>query len=217
MTKPDPEWVSSWQSLIKCGLHHGDGILPLLSDCPHHFAASALMRQFVESTQCDALLMIDDDMVFHKDAANHLRASAAQSDADIVSALYCSRHGKHHPLISRISTEKPGQFEFFSPEPGAHLIPVAFCGFGFTLISRRIIERMIRAHGHPLVIWPQEIVGEDVCFCRRAVALGATCAVDATLSVGHRAVVTVTWNTERAAAEYSTTISSAFVRLAEEA
>jgi len=207
--------VASWQGLIKRGLQAGDKILPPMQDVPHHFGASAIMLQFLRDTDCDALLLVDDDMVFDHDAAAKLRASAAGGKWDIVSALYCSRHGKHFPILSRCG-KKPGHYEYLRPEPGAHVVPTGFCGFGFTLISRRILKRMERATGHPLVTWPAEIAGEDVNFCRRAVALGATCAVDASVSVGHRAVVTVRWNTEQATAEYSTHVSSAFIRLAQE-
>ena len=212
VAKPDSCWLASWQALIKRGLHAGDKILPFVADVPHHFAASALMRQFLEDTTCDALLLIDDDMVFEHDAADRLRARAASSSFDIVSALYCSRHGKHHPLVARCAAEHE-RYEFFTPQ-GTDLIEVAFCGFGFTMISRDIIKRLHAVDGHPLVRWPNAIVGEDVDFCRRAIALGARCAVDPTLSVGHRAVVTVTWSMEHSHAEYSTHASESFRRLA---
>lgn len=198
--------------MVKRGLHAGDKILPFVADVPHHFAASALMRQFLEDTTCDALLLIDDDMVFEHDAPARLRERAAASPFDIVSGLYCSRHGKHHPLVSLLDAP-PGMFKFVIPE-GNDMIEVAFCGFGFTLISRDIIGRMVKADGHPLVYWPRQIAGEDVDFCRRAIAQGARCAVDPTLSVGHRAVVTVTWNMEHSRPDYSTHVSESFRRLA---
>jgi hypothetical protein len=203
VSKPDPIWVQCWTHLVMSAID-GDKVLPISYDLPHHFAAAALAHDFIERTACDWLLLVDDDMDFPRDALERMRCNQANAGFDVISALYCTRHGDHGaiPRPSEISV--------------GGTVGVEHCGFGFTLISRRCIQDVQRSTpvGELLFRWPAHIVGEDVDFCRRARALGMRIGVDTTVPVGHRAIVTVTWDMTNSEPTYATRMSATWVKLA---
>jgi hypothetical protein len=203
VSKPDPIWVQCWTHLVMSAID-GDKVLPISYDLPHHFAAATLVHDFMTRTDCDTLLLVDDDMDFPRDSLERLRGNPANMAFDILSALYCTRHGDHGALPRPADIAAGGT------------VDVEHCGFGFTLIRRRAILAMggNTTPGELMFRWPAQIVGEDVDFCRRARALGMRIGVDTTVPVGHRAIVTVTWDMTNSEPTYATRMSATWVKLA---
>lgn len=202
--KPDPRWVQCWTHLVMSA-GEGDKILPLACDLPHHFAASTLMNDFLTRTDCDTLLLVDDDMDFSADDLSSLRDHDRNWAYSILSALYCSRHGSHEPIPTRDTIAAGGT------------VDAPHVGFGFTLIRRACVEHIFAAtmEGELPVRWSPKIIGEDVDFCRRAIGLGHRVGVDTTVPVGHRSVVTVTWDASENEPAYRTNVSNSWLKLAQ--
>ena len=196
LTHPESSFVGCMLRLLHDGLRDDDVLLEPVIRAPSHWAASTLMKRFLASG-CDTLLLVDDDMTFPPDLLETMRDNPENWRYDIVSALATQRIPPPRALVMR----KGRQPELPDALNGLYYnllveevipyetLPVDATGFAFTLIRRRVIERMTDEKWGPnhthYVLWGESGEGEDVNFCRRAGSHGFRIAVDAGAHVGH--------------------------------
>ena len=197
----DPVFFQSWTKLVSRpnGIRLRDVVLEPTIDMPHHHAANIIAHSFLEYTECDTLLMIDDDMVFTVEDVDAFRDNPMNWPFDIVQALCVSRKEPHQPIYLFPSETIPNACVPFKPDPGDDTHVVAFVGMAFTLIRREVFEDL-RADdpGDFFFNWGQDGTGEDVFFCRRAQAIGKVCAVDSTLPIGHQCTSATSYDVDTA-------------------
>ena len=167
---PEPATFIDWTGLVTRGLDPGDTVLMPRAHMPAHWAADALVRDFLR-TDKDSLLMIDDDMTFAPDALAKLRHNEKNWDYDIAFAFCTWRTEPPKPVIYRLVDEQP-------PEPmsrqGEYYIPVVnfqdgelvepdAVGLAFTLIRRHVFEAMIdHDYGPVWQYWFESLSRRDI-------------------------------------------------------
>jgi GT2 family glycosyltransferase len=202
---PDPQFVGSLAALMHSGLREGDEFIKPVAGVPSHYAATYLMRRFL-ATDCDTLLLLDDDMVFNPDTLEKMRDKQENWEYDIISAFTTQRVQPPRGIVLRLGEQPP----FPDSENGVYYdmlvdevqsgatMGVDAVGFAFTLVRRSVLEAIVAAEGLPVshthfVEWGSGGIGEDVNFCRRAGSLGARIAVDVDAHVGHVGSVHYGW------------------------
>jgi len=192
--KPDPLFFLSWTTLLCAGtdnggLRPGDRVLVPSVEMPHQWAANTLVWQFLNRTDCDTLMMFDDDMEFQPAHVAALRDHAENWDFGMVQALCCCRKPPHVPLMI-VPTPDGGTVEQ-APDKDTKTAEVAFAGLAFTLIRREVFDAVqanLEAPGLYFA-WGNDGLGEDVTFCQAAQRAGYKVGVDARVAIGHRATV----------------------------
>jgi hypothetical protein len=201
----DGQFVGSLAALMHAGLREGDEFIQPVVGVPSHYAATHLMRRFL-ATDCDTLLLIDDDMVFNPGTLGEMRDKEENWEYDIVSAFTTQRVQPPRGIVLRLGEQPP----FPDSENGLYYdmlvddvragatMGVDATGLAFTLIRRSVLEAFVSAGGSPpshthFVEWGRGGEGEDVNFCRRAGSLGAKIAVDVAAHVGHVGAVHYGW------------------------
>lgn len=186
---PDAAFFVSWTRLLTGGIRAGDVVLDPAVGMPHAPACNALVQRFLE-TPADALLFIDDDMVFTPASLETLRRT--ESDHGILSALYTTRRPPVRPIVLH---KTPTGYAPRKPQDCHGLVTCDVVGLGFTLISRPVIEAAADAQGPDGVFTWDNTLGEDGTFCVNARNLGHSVGVNCDVIVGHRVTYTATWST----------------------
>jgi len=201
---PEAQSFAAITALAHQGMRPGDEWLYPSIHAPTHFAATNLIRSFLQ-THCDSLLLIDDDMVFNPDTLHKMRDNKANWRYDIVSAFATQRVQPPRAIVLR-KGEQPshpdstnGTYYSMLVDEVANgtVMQVDATGLAFTLIRREVIEALTNADGPQFthyVTWGQNGEGEDVNFCRRAGSLGFTTAVDVSCHVGHIGANVTGWD-----------------------
>ncbi len=195
LNKIEPAFFQCWTGLVVSGLDPGDQVLRPSYDMAAHKAANFLARQFLLS-DCDTLLMVDDDMVFAPDALSALRTAEQVGQFDIVSALSTTRTYPPQLILKRLLdgqldyplSEQGQVFEAITDFERGKYVEVDVVGLAFTLIGREVFEGMVK-HDRPELTYffryEQGLETEDISFCRDARELGFKLAVDTAVEVGH--------------------------------
>lgn len=192
---PEALSVGSLMRMVHEGLREGDVLLDPSYGTPAHFAATNLMRSFLQ-TDCDSLLLIDDDMVFNSDLLEKMRSNEENWRYGIVSALATQRVQPPRALVLRRGAQPSypdstnGTFYgmLVDEVESGTVMEVDGTGMAFTLIRREVIEAMTGEKGPQFthyVQWGQGGEGEDIRFCREAGSLGYRTAVDCSCHIGH--------------------------------
>ncbi|MBU0706701.1 hypothetical protein KJ662_05615 [Patescibacteria group bacterium] len=212
----DPVFVKSYLNLALGGLRDGDKVLPPAIELPHHWAANVVAREFLTKTECDTLLMLDDDMTFGGDALERLRSNADSYPYGMVQGLCCSAKAGHGPLLL---AEAGDYYSPMRPEPGDGVVEVGMVGLAFTLIRRSTFQSVAdnKQAAELFFAWGSTGTGEDAWFCKAARRAGIRFAVDCKVSIGHRVPVNVTWDAEKDTAGYHTYRNSPFLELLSDA
>jgi hypothetical protein len=201
---PEAAFFAAWTGLVVEGLCDGDIVLAPSAYSPAHWASDFLARQFLKS-ECDTLLMIDDDMDFPPDALGRLRANEASFGYDIVFALCTTRELPPVPVLLRLAEEQPGsgaveKFDRVTRFYLGRVIPVDTVGLAFTLIRRRVFERMMETSLTSTSIddacfftYGPGRETDDAPFCRTARRLGFALAVDTAVHIDHIAAIPLGW------------------------
>lgn len=166
----------------------------LIYEARHTLAMRALNEGF------DRVLWLDSDMSFEPDLLERLSADLDQG-LDFVCGLYFTRKNPVQPCVYKIchpTPNKKGEMlptaESFQEIPDS-LFEIEGCGFGAAMMT----VDLIRSAG-PLPFFPAEGYGEDLTFCRKARAAGATLWCDGRIKVGHIGTSVInesTWNKAR--------------------
>ena len=141
----------------------------------------------------DRLVIWEHDMIVPDQALNPCPA-AYPSDHDVVGSLYFQHSPPHAPMAYMrvgeygFSTIAPASVQHMVDNPA--LYPVDAVGFGFTAISRRLLEEWDKSvrmfHSDPAVD-----LGHDLWFCLKAKEQGFTVAVDSGMACGHLSTLSV--------------------------
>jgi len=182
---PAPEFLACWTRLIRNGLASGDDVLEPAMRLPTVPASNLLVRRFLSST-CDSLLVMDDDMVFEPDALRRLRAGG--SEYGVYGVLYASRRLPHNPIVFRSANTALN----YTDDLGGN-IDVEFCGMGFTLIRRAVIEKLQAGYmSGDVFSWGK--LAEDGALCAAARHCGFRVGVNSDISIGHISADPVYWD-----------------------
>lgn len=189
------EFFNSWSWLITGGLRRGDGVLlPNMKRVFAHFAANNIVRAFLKE-DFDSLLFIDDDMVFEIDALSRMRDNKENWKYDIVGGFYTSRQRPTRPQVYRWSEKQKKDAPYYgwtyemqhNWEPG-DVVEVDAVGLGFTLIRRRVFEKLLGNRDADRYAWflmAQTSVTEDFHFSFLAREKGFRMAIDTGIHLGH--------------------------------
>ena len=127
------------------------------------------------------VLWIDADMVFDR----HLYDDLKMCGKDIVCGWFISRH---YPYVSCL-------FRSIDPVERINDVPaeafrVKACGFGCVLTKTEVLKQIKGTHGGRCFL-PDQKLGEDVAFCKRADDCGFEIWCEPTARVGHVGAVTI--------------------------
>ena len=208
----DPVTLKCWTRLIAAELREGDKVIPPAVELPHHWAANLLAHLFLTETDCDTLLMIDDDMTWQPGTLAAMRDNRDNWTCGIVQGLCCSRKSGHGPLLL---AENGAYYSPIMPEAGDGTLEVGMVGLAFTLI-RRSAFKAVEAQRRPgcmFFAWGSGGTGEDAWFCKLARKGGVRIGVDTTATIGHRVPIAVHWDLEKQSPGYHTYRNQPFLDL----
>lgn len=189
---PKAEFVQSLLALMRDGLRDGDKVLDPVVRWNVVSALRMVFERFLAS-DCDSLLILEDDVVFRPTDLDNLRA--AGSGYGILSALYPARRWPFNPQIFRSVLRSKN---YVTELKG--LVNVEAVAFGFCLMRRATIEAVAARNKSRVSRWGA--VDECFSFCEDARILGFKIAVNTEVSVGHVVPATpVYWNAAENKAE----------------
>lgn len=190
---PEALFFASWTGLIAGGTRQDDAILAPTIHTPAHWASDSLARSLLKS-DCDSLLMIDDDMSFEPDALERLRTNPANQGYDVVMALCTSKELPPRPIVVSLVD---GVFKTNHDFQDGDVVPVDMVGLAFTLIRRRVFEAMLGESAPEQGFFFSYGPGresDDVPFCRRVRELGFRMAVDTAVKIDHIGAFAYGWH-----------------------
>ena len=203
-----PLFFDSWSRLLFEGMREADAVMTPAIRLPAHRAANAIVKAFLTEDwlkRCDTLCMIDDDHVFPAYTLEKMRREPAGHEYDVLGAMYSARGAARWPVImceSDKGTSVRPKFEVKWGWKAGDVVSVDALGLGFTMIRRTLLERM----SFPYFVYWDEDDGteytEDVTFCVKARALGATLAIHTGCPIGHLDNVIMTPATDAEAATH---------------
>lgn len=184
---PKADFFACFNRLVTEGLRHGDRVLqPALRGTAVDSLASAL-RFFLES-DCDSLLLVEDDVIFAPDDLARLRDSGG--GYDILSALFSARRHPFNPQVFRSVRRSQNDITGLRGT-----IDVEAVAFGFCLLRRRAVEAVNKRTRGRLARYG--LVDECMMFCEDARMEGMKLGVNTDVSIGHLVpAVTVYWDRE---------------------
>lgn len=211
----DGQFVKCWTRFLRSGaVRPCDVILEPVVEFPHHIAAEMLMWQFLNRTDCDSIMYLDDDMTFRPEDVDALRDNPANEAFDVVYGLACSSKGSVMPIVMNRAPEGAGYGVCDFAELSGTM-PVDCAGLAFTIITRDIAKRVKAACGpeRMMFCWGETGTGEDEAFCQRAQAVGGKIGVDTTVPVGHRVRMCVEWIAKDKQVGYYSQLDQRFIRM----
>lgn len=157
----------------------------LVYEARNEIVAQAL-EKFPDMTH---LLFVDSDMTFGVD---HMLA-LAESKKDIIGGVACRRHNPFTPCYQGKEDYSDLLEQLRKPFDQQKPFKVDGIGMGFTLISRKVLEKCDNVEGIPsLWFYPRAGKGEDYSFCELAKKNGFDIWVHPTCQLGHVTEYTVT-------------------------
>ena len=145
------------------------------------YAARDKLAKHAVNNGFDEVLWLDSDMVFDR----HLYEDLKTPNKDMVCGLFVARR---FPYVSCLfKSIKP--VERISDYPN-DTFEVAACGFGAVLMKAQILKDVIISGGGRCFV-PEQDLGEDVAFCKRATDLGYRIWCEPTARVGHVGAIAI--------------------------
>jgi SAM-dependent methyltransferase len=151
-----------------------------------------LVEAFLEKTSAEWLLMLDWDITFKPTDVYKLIDYVSDDPTKVVSGCYVTYFGDGNLLRPCWFASKNGQdyipvTDFRTDE----MVPLTVTGMGFTLMHRKLLEKMKAKYkndpwpwfGHDII--GDNRVGEDLTFCTRARKCGATIWGHGGVLLGH--------------------------------
>jgi GT2 family glycosyltransferase len=140
-------------------------------------------KQFLERTTCDWLLTLDTDMVFTPEDFDTLLASADPVERPIVTGIYFVNE---RPPRAAIANLVDGSIKSVPDWEEHKLFPVDYCGSGFMLIHRSVLEKLGDDPYRQDIASPSgTLVTEDYAFCERAREAGFPVHANPDVFIGH--------------------------------
>ena len=193
----DSVFMQPWSRFLMTGLRVGDKLLDIdkARGKMHHIAANALVVEFLK-TDCDSLLLVDDDMIMPHDALSLMRDNKKGHAYDISQGFCTFKSFPPHAVAYKLSDSQPqmpGALAGLNYNALAHLpdndvTEVDAVGIAFTLIKRRVLEQMISEHGAEWTVWFDtggHSETEDMRFSSRCREAGFSMCVDTHAKIGH--------------------------------
>ena len=141
-------------------------------------ARNEVVKKFLP-TSAEYLLTLDTDMVFRSEDVDKLLAH----EEPIVSGAYFV---DERPPRAAFANTVDGSIVSVSDWEDGATIDVEWCGAGFMLIHREVLEKLGDEPYRQDIVAPSgALVGEDYSFCHRAREAGYTVKVDTDVFVGH--------------------------------
>ena len=140
-------------------------------------ARETIVDQFLKS-ECDALMFIDSDMVFHPQSVEFLSVH----DKPFVCAKAFKRVEPYQPCFyNKIEINDDGNIYLESPvEYPNGLMRIDGAGLACALIRREVFEKIEKPY-----FFPTRNLGEDLSFCMKLKKAGIEMFVDLSLQFGH--------------------------------
>ncbi len=161
-----------------------------------------IAKLFLESSDREWLLMLDDDMVPLFD----LPLALAAHNRPVISAV-CASSSIDNGIMAVFAVEaEDGTLRFpYRPTklPAEGLLDVKFVGTGALMVHRSILEQFDYDNDPPFsiptairnraVTYGRMACGEDFAFCYQLAEMGVPICVDLGCRVGHRKIQVLTW------------------------
>lgn len=190
-------------SLVTSAL--GSGWLPMASSVDVLVCQGNVLtmqrNSLVKRMRGDWLLFVDDDMAFQPDQIGRIIETRREHDLDVVGGLCFRRSPPHQPTMFMRERPDGGAFNYLEDWDDGGLVEVDATGMAFTLIHRRVFERISgcempsyeerMALGEPGFFRWSGGYGEDLQFCIDARAAGSRIWVDTSIEIGHMAELEV--------------------------
>ena len=182
---PEPEFWLWWTQLVIDGLETGDvflndGNVPLQVPIP--VAHNAIVREFLR-TDCDTLLLIEDDHSADPELVRNMRNSATNQEFDIVCASYIGRRGQPKPIGWFFHEHTPTGWRLRynnGDVQSSGTQEYDGAGLGCVLIRRRVLVDMLGDNDPDTFFWFMWVNNnsQDVYFYELARNVGARVGVD---------------------------------------
>ena len=185
------------------GMRVGDMIM-YVNNMVTHRARNELVRTFLRLCKqmeadgvepYDSLCFIDSDMRFTKDALERLRSNTGNDRYDIIQAFYTTKGWPPYPVMMQAVKKAPGpktingwQFQWIHNWKVGDLVECDGVGGGFTIIRRKVFEKMLETWESLDEACFFEYRGdctEDLWFCKNARELDFKIAVDTRVPIRH--------------------------------
>jgi len=176
-------------SLITIIQHHHYMVIDVSSSPNLSRGRNMVVDKFLE-TRHEWLFMVDTDTVFRRDTISALLGR----DKDIISGLIQINNTPKNPsMFNRLHDDPAGTPVYYSitDYPPGECIQVDAVGASCLLAHRSVYEDIAQELPNKAAQWFQEVqqgnelVGEDITFCQRALKIGYEIYVDTAVPVGH--------------------------------
>ena len=124
-------------------------------------------------------MFVDGDIAFPPDGINRLLAH----DKDIICGAYGTRSIPSYSTI-KMSDESGNLIDYKWETPPTELFKVFALGTGFMLIKMSVFDKIPKPYFN-FDLLNNELVGEDVLFCKKANEAGFEVWCDPTIKLGH--------------------------------
>ncbi len=139
-----------------------------------------IAQYFVERTESEWLLFLDNDMVFNPNLLELLLAAADNAHRKILAGCYVTLGEGEIPVVAWLKRRDDGKLYTVGEFDPKAIVPLDLAGMGGTLIHRDVFinVRSYRSHLRDNWIWfghdldNGEHLGEDGTFCLRAAECG---------------------------------------------
>ena len=153
----------------------------LIYDARNKFCQQAIEGEF------DYILWLDSDMVF----PSYVLQQFIQDDKDIVAGLYFRRNYPFTPVAFSELRRENGVLHLKDLEEWPDkMFEVDGVGFGCVLMKAEVLKQVMNTHGGRCFL-PDQKLGEDCAFCKRADDCGFEIWCQPTARVGHVGAVTI--------------------------
>lgn len=182
---PCMDMVHTWFFASMLSLRKPDDTEVAVSSSSLVFEARHLLASKAIEGGFDRILWLDSDMKFGPDLMERLSADM-DTGLEYVSAVYFTRKPPVKPCIYEIVHDTPNAQGEMVPTAGSvktipnGLFEVEGTGFGAVMMTVELVRRVGR-----LPFYPFDGYGEDLSFCRRARAAGATLHCDGRIRIDH--------------------------------
>jgi hypothetical protein len=146
-----------------------------------HMARQQMTDSFIDNTEGDYMLWIDDDNIPPEDGLIRL----LEREKDVIGGLYFKRKAPYEPIIMMKRRQGIGserRADLYRKGMGKPF-KVHSTGFGFMLVKREVLEQMraMRMSHFSMKVG----LGEDIWFCIQAQGAGYDIWIDPLVEVGH--------------------------------